>query len=270
MIHTLLTRTLAVFDIESTGLNRKMDRIIDLAIVFIHPDGNRTVRTWRVNPEQAIPPDSTEVHGITDEDVKDAPRFSAIAAEVAHALEDCDLGGFNILRFDIPMLQEEFARAGVPFSMDGRRVVDMQRIYHMKEPRDLSAALQFYCAATHEGAHGALSDVEASIQVLEGQLKRYPDLPTSMDELDQLCNPKDASWADSTGKLKWVGKELVINFGQKMGMRIHDLLKSEQGYLQWILNRDFPDDTKWIIREALNGRFPDPPSAPKTEDPNSD
>jgi DNA polymerase-3 subunit epsilon len=259
MIHQLLEKPLAVFDIESTGLNRKMDRIIDLAIVFIHPDGNRTTRTWRVNPEQAIPPGATAVHGITDEDVKDAPRFSAIAAEVAHELEDCDLGGFNILRFDIPMLQEEFLRAGVPFSMDGRRVVDMQRIYHMKEPRDLSAALQFYCESAHVGAHGALSDVEASIQVFEAQLKRYADLPASMDELDRLCNPKDASWADSTGKLKWVGKELVINFGQKTGSRLHDLLKSDQGYLQWMLKRDFPDDTKWIIREALNGRMPDPP-----------
>ncbi len=261
MIHQLLEKPLAVFDIESTGLNRKTDRIIDLAIVFIHPDGTRTTRTWRVNPEQAIPPGATEVHGITDEDVKDAPRFSAIAAEVAHALENCDLGGFNILRFDIPLLQEEFLRAGVSFSMDGRRVVDMQRIYHMKEPRDLSAALHFYCNATHDGAHGALSDVEASIHVLEAQLKRYADLPASMDELDRLCNPKDASWADSTGKLKWVGKELVINFGQKMGTRLHDLLKSDQGYLQWMLKRDFPDDTKCIIREALNGRMPDPPRA---------
>lgn len=261
MITKLLQKPLAVFDIESTGLNKKIDRIIDLAVVLLQPDGSRITRIWRVNPGQPIPPGATTVHGITDDDVRDAPPFAEVAKEVAELLTDHDLGGFNILYYDIPLLQEEFQRVGMTFSIEGRRIVDMQRIFHIKEPRTLSAALKFYCDTEHTDAHSALSDVEASIQVLNGQLERYPDLPATMDGLDQLCNPKDPDWADVEGKLKWSGKELIINFGQKQGMRLHDLVKSEPSYLRWILDKDFHEDTKRIVRDALDGRLPQRPNA---------
>ncbi len=259
MITDILTKPLAVFDIESTGLNRKTDRIIDLAIICLHPGGKRTSHTFRVNPGQPIPAEAAAVHGITDDDVKDAPAFRAVAAEVADVLADCDLAGFNVLRFDIPLLQEEFKRAGVPFTMEGRRVLDAQRIYHIKEPRDLSAALQFYCEQPHAGAHGALEDVEATVQVMEAQLERYADLPRDLAALDAMCNPKDPSWADETGKVRWLDGQLVLNFGQKQNQPLRDLVANERSYLEWMLRKDFPDDTKELIRNALNDQYPPVP-----------
>lgn len=256
MIASILDRPLAVFDIESTGLNKKTDRIIDLAIVRIHPDGSQDAHTFRVNPERPIPADSTAVHGITDDDVKDAPTFREVAAEVAALLQDCDFAGFNVLRYDAPLLIEEFTRVGVPFSLEGRRILDAQRIFHRKEPRDLTAALQFYCGETHGGAHGAMEDVMATVQVLDAQFEKYDDLPRNMDELDQFCNPRDPSWADSTGKIKWIDGELAINFGQKQGARLKALVQTDRSYLEWILKKDFDEDTKELVRNALNNQYP--------------
>lgn len=262
MIHSILTRPLAVFDIESTGLNKKTDRIIDLAIVRIHPDGTQDARTFRVNPEMPIPAESTAVHGIQDADVADAPTFRQIAADVVALLADCDLAGFNVLRYDVPLLQEEFNRVGVPFSMEGRRILDAQRIFHRKEPRDLTAALQYYCDKDHPGAHGAMADVEATVDVLVAQLARYDDLPQDMDGLNDYCNPRDPSFCDSTGKFKWQSGEIVCNFGAKQGMKLRELVYNEPGYLDWILKKDFPDDTKDLVRNALSNRYPDPPPPP--------
>jgi DNA polymerase-3 subunit epsilon len=252
-------RPIAFFDIESTGTNIRTDRIVDLAIVKAMPDGTRETHTFRVNPGIPIPPEASRVHGIYDDDVKDCPTFKSIAKSVAALLEGCDLGGYNILRFDIPMLVEEFNRAEVPFSLDGRRIVDAQRIFHQREPRDLTAALFFYTGKKHEGAHGALDDVLATIEVLEGQFQRYADLPKSIDELSEYCNPKKPGWADSTGKLKWVGGELIINFGSKQGAKLRDLARMEPGYLRWMMEKNFPRDTTELVANALKGKFPDPP-----------
>lgn len=257
MMKIQLDRPLAVFDIESTGLNRQTDRIIDLAIIKLMPDGSREQKTYRVNPGIPIPAESSAIHGITDDDVKDCPAFEAVAQQVADFIGDADLGGFNIIHFDIPMLLAEFARAGIAFSIDDRRTIDSQRIFHRKEPRDLSAALQFYCGRDHEGAHSAFDDVEATIDVLNGQFERYEDLPTSPDELDEFCNPRDPNWIDRTGRLKWnENDEPVINFGKNANRRLKDLALLEGGFLKWILKSDFPLDTKEIIRDALNGKFP--------------
>ncbi len=261
MIHEILQRPLAVFDIESTGLNKKTDRIIDLAIVRIHPDGTQDAHSFRVNPERPIPKDSTEVHGITDDDVKDAPTFKEVAPQVVTLLDPCDFSGFNVLRYDAPLLLEEFARVGVPFSMEGRRILDAQRIFHIKEPRDLSAALTFYCGEMHLGAHGALDDVLATVRVLDAQFERYEDLPKDMDALDALCNPRDPRWADASGKIKWQDGDLVVNFGQQQGQPLRTLAAKNAGYLEWILRSDFPDDTKDLVRNAMSNRYPDPPSA---------
>jgi DNA polymerase III subunit epsilon len=262
MLKLKLDRPLAVFDIESTGTNRRADRIIDLAIVKIWPDGHSEAHTFRVNPQMPIPPDSTEIHGITDADVKDAPPFAQMARRVAEVLQDCDLAGFNISGFDVPVLCEEFARAGVPFDTDSRRILDAQRIFHKKVPRDLPAALSYYCGEMHLAAHDAMEDVAATLRVIEGQMQRYPDLPRDMDGLDAFCNPRDPKWVDRTGKLKWTDGEAVINFGKKQGQKLRDVARDEPSFLQWMLKSDFPRDTLDLVQGALKGKFPSPPAKP--------
>ena len=228
-------RPLAFFDIESTGTNVRADRIIDLAVVKLHPDGRREEHTFRVNPERPIPVEASAVHGIYDKDVKDCPTFKQVASKVATVF--------------------------VPFIAEGRRVVDPQRIFHQREPRDLTAALRFYCGELHLGAHGALDDVLATIQVLEGQFGKYADLPQDIEALNDYCNPRDPSWADQTGKLKWVAGELTINFGAKQGQKLRELAQSDTGYLRWILQKNFPRDTTEIVSNALKGKFPPAPAA---------
>lgn len=256
-----LDRPLAFFDIEATGISPRADRIIDLAIVTLNPDGTRVTNTFRVNPEMHIPEDSTRIHGITDEDVEGSPTFREIAAEINSVLEGCDLGGYNIVRFDIPMLVEEFTRAGIKFEVDSRRLIDAQRIFHQKEPRDLSAALSFYCGETHMGAHGAEADVLATINVLEGQFTKYPDLPGEMDALHDFCNPRDPSWVDSQGRLKWSGGEVALNFGKKKGQLLRRIVEEDQGFIKWMLRSDFPADTRQIVQDAMHGIWPDAPKS---------
>lgn len=254
-----LDRPLAVFDIEATGTNKRFDRIIDLAILKIFPDGRQETHTFRVNPEMPIPPEATEIHGITDADVKGCPTFKDIAREVAGVLEGCDLAGYNISGYDIPLLCEEFARAEVPFDADSCRVVDVQRIFHKKVPRDLPAALAYYCNEMHLDAHAALGDVLATFKVLQAQMERYKDLPRDVDGLDAFCNPRDPAWVDRTGRLKWADGEVAINFGKKQGQKLRDLVRDEQSFLNWMLKSDFPRDTLEIVRNAMSGKYPAKP-----------
>jgi len=256
-----LDRPLAIFDIESTGTNRKLDRIIDLAILKILPDGKTETHTFRCNPGMPIPPEASAVHGIFDADVKDAPPFAQKVREIAAVLETCDLAGFNILGFDIPVLCEEFARAGMEFSVEGRRILDAQRIFHRKVPRDLPAALQYYCGEMHLDAHDAMEDVNATLRVIQGQLSMYPDLPRTMDEMDAYCNPRDPSWVDRTGKFRWAGEDIVVNFGKKQGEKLKNVVREEPSFLNWMLRSDFPRDTQDIIRNALNGKYPPKPGS---------
>ncbi|MEM7394562.1 MAG: 3'-5' exonuclease [Verrucomicrobiota bacterium] len=252
-----LTRPLAFFDIESTGPNRKTDRIIDLAIVKLMPDGTRESHNFRVNPLIPISEESIQIHGIRDEDVKDAPTFKDVAQDVLTCLDDCDLAGYNIHYFDIPVLEEEFQRIGARFETEGRLVIDAQRIYHKMEPRDLTAALKYYCGEEHEGAHGAMADTEATIKVLEGQLEMYEDVPTDMNELNRFCSLAKPDWIDQQGRLKWNSQnEAVINFGRKQDKLLTDLAVRERGFLEWIVKGDFPKDTREICQRALNGVFP--------------
>ena len=246
-----LERPLAVFDIESTGINRSLDRIIDLSILKIDPSGDKKFHNFRVNPGIPIPPETTAIHGIRDEDVKDAPLFKELAGEILAVLDNCDLAGFNAIYFDIPLLEEEFIRAGHYFNSRSRYFLDAQKIFHKKEPRDLSAALQFYCDKDHSGAHQAQDDVQATFEVIEAQLRRYDDLPNSMAELHAYCNPRQPNWVDRTGKLKWDKKDVVINFGKKQGQSVKQLALTDPGFLKWILKNDFPRDTKDIVRHIL-------------------
>ncbi len=256
-----IDRPLVFFDIESTGINVKTDRIIDLGIVRILPRHQREAFSFRVHPGMPIPRESSEVHGITDEDVEHCPPFSEVAERVRELFTDVDLAGFNILRFDIPLLEMECNRAGSPLDLREARVVDAQRIFHIKEPRDLSAALKFYCGEFHLDAHGAMGDVDATIRVLDGQLERYGDLPRSVDGLHELCDTRKPDWVDRSGKLRWANGDILINFGKNKGQSLKTLVREDPGFLSWMLRSDFPPDTQDLIRNAMSGRFPDPPQA---------
>lgn len=254
-------RPLAVFDIESTGTSPRADRIIDLAVAKIHPDGKREWRTWRVNPGVPIPEEAARIHGIRDEDVADCPPFAQVAAEVGAFLEGCDLAGYNIVRFDVPLLQEEFGRAGVTYDIENVRLIDAQRIFHRKEPRDLTAALAFYRGEMHLDAHGAESDVAATISVLEGEFARYSDLPRDPDELHEFCNPRKPGWVDRTGRLKWVNRQVAINFGRRKGELLRDIVRNDPNYIKWMLRSDFPKDVRKIVSDAVDGTWPKPPES---------
>lgn len=255
-----LDRPLVVFDIEATGLNKRTDRIVALALVRYEPIGTAEQVHYLLNPGVPIPEETTAIHGITDEDVKDAPTFAEMAEVIARHFEGADLAGYNILGYDIQMLTEEFARANRPFSIEGRRILDAQRVFFRNEPRDLSAALRYYCGDDHENSHDALGDVLATIRVLGGQFQRYPELPEGMDGLNDYCDPRDPSWADRTGRLKWAKGEVVFNFGKFQGQSLRDTVVDDPNFVNWLLRSDFPDDTKQMVRDAVNGKFPDPPA----------
>ncbi len=266
-----LDRPLAVIDIESTGINPRLDRIIDLAVIKLHPDGRRETFAFRCHPQRPIPPEATAIHRITDADVAGCPSFQEQAPAVIAALEGCDLAGFGVARFDLPLLAEECARAGFVFNADAVRVLDAQRIYHKQEPRDLTAAVAFYCGGEHVGAHGAEADALAALNVLEAQLAKYPELPRTADALHAYCNPpRHPAWADRNGRLKWVAGELVINFGaQCFGRKLRDLARDNTSFLKWMLKGDFPSDTKQLVADALEGRFPAPPATGDTTAPDA-
>jgi len=254
-----LDRPLAVFDIESTGLNPRTDRIVELAVLRLEPGGARSSRTWLLNPGMPIPLESVAIHGITDEMVRDAPSFADRADEILAFFRGCDLGGFGLSKLDIPILEEEFSRCGMFFNAAGRRLFDALRIYHRREPRDLAAALRFFCGEELEGAHGAEADAAAALRVLEGEFARYPDLPTDPDALDRELNPRDPFNVDREGRLRWVNREATVNFGKKKGKTLRELAEADPGFLRWIVKGDFPLDTRRIASDALAGRFPECP-----------
>ena len=255
-----LVRPLVVFDIESTGVSPRKDRIIELAAIKLMPNGEEISKCWLMNPGVPIPPETTAIHGISDEIVKDCPTFSDKADEIFEFFRGCDLSGFNADRFDIPCLEEEFARVGMAFAPSARKHVDVQRIYHKKEPRDLSAAVRFYLGRNHDGAHGAEADTRATLEVLKAQMAKYTDLPETVDEMDEYLVPHDPMNADRAGTLRWKDGELTINFGKKKGESLKKLLLNEPNYLKWILKGDFDTEVRMIIKDLLdNGRLPPAP-----------
>jgi len=256
-----LTRPLVFFDLEATGISALHDRIVQISVAKLHPDGHQEVKTRLVNPQMPIPPESTEIHGITDADVAEAPPFRAMAKSFLDFLGDCDLAGFNIIQFDIPMLIEEFRRAGLEFAVRDRKIIDAYQIFRKREPRTLVAALQFYCQEEHLNAHDSEADVLATMKVLEGQLHRYEDLPTAVDELDRQFNPFRHKYVDWEGKLRWEKGEVIIGFGKKIGTKLSTLVEQEPSFLEWILRADFSPDVKAIVADAFEGRYPTPPEA---------
>jgi len=233
----------------------------------VHPDGHRESADWLVNPGMPIPIDSTAVHGITDEHVLNCPTFGDIAKEIDAFFRGCDLGGYNHTRFDIPLLTEEFLRVGISFEIESRRIIDAQRIFHKRELRDLTAAVKLYCGEVFADAHGAVADTEATLRVLEGQFRKYPDLPRDPDELDRMINERDPFCPDRAGRLRWVDGEMTINFGKKQGAKVRDLVQEDPNFLKWILRSDFPRDTQDLIRNATEGRWPTPPAVTPSSQP---
>ena len=254
-----LDRALCVFDIESTGTNPRADRIIELAMIRLKPDGAEDAKSWLVNPGVPIPEETTAIHGITNADVAACPAFSDVAENIRAFVGNSDFGGFNISRFDLPLLVEEFIRTGNPLDISRRRVIDAQRIFHLREPRNLSAALKFFCGREHTEAHGAEADARATVEVIRGEFERYPDLPRDMAAIDELCNPRDPFDADRAGRFRWVENELILNFGKKKGTPVRVLLREDPGFLWWIVKNDFPADTRRIAEGLLKGVFPEPP-----------
>jgi len=252
-----LKRPLAIFDLETTGVVPETDRIVEIAILRMSPDRTRTGYRKLVNPQIPIPPEATELHGISDTDVRDEKTFPEIANEVAEFMQDCDLAGFNVIAFDLRLLTAEFKRAGVEFSVDGRSIIDPQRIFHIREPRDLSAAARFYLGAEHGEAHSAAGDVEVTWNVLQAQLERYPDLPRDAAALHDICNTAGSRYVDPDRKFEWRYGKAAFAFGMHRGKLLEDIAKESPDYLRWMCDGQFPAEAKKIAREALEGTFPE-------------
>ena len=252
----VLERPLVFFDIESTGTNPYRDRIVEIAVIKVMPDGSRQEVVRRINPSMPIPAGASAVHGIYDDDVKDAPTFDVVAQNLYNYLENCDLAGYNIVKFDVPMLQEEFKRCGLTLSMQNRKLIDVFNIFCRLYPRNLTAAYKFFCGGDLEDAHSALADTDATVAVLLGQLAKHPELPREMAGLAEFSAARDADFIDSEGRLKFSGDEAVVNFGKNSGRRLKDLAVEDPGFLRWMLRSDFSEEVKAVIQKALQGEFP--------------
>ncbi len=246
-----LKRPLAFIDLETTGVNLSTDRIIEIAIIKVLPDESRQVKRKLINPQMAIPKASSDIHGITDDMVKDAPTFKQVGNEIKQFLENCDLGGYNSNRFDIPMLMEEFLRADMDVDLSNRRMVDVQHIFYTMEPRTLSAAYKFYCQKELVNAHSAEADVNATIDVLLSQVQRYNNLGNSVDSI--LGAIGEDKIVDYARRFIFDDKGVeVFNFGKYKGRPVADVLRSEPQYYDWMMKGDFPLHTKQKLTEILN------------------
>ena len=252
-----LKNPLVFFDLETTGINITRDRIVEISLLKVHPNGKEESKTRRINPEMPIPPESTAIHGITDEDIKDCPTFKQVAKSLAEMLEGCDMAGFNSSRFDVPMITEEFLRAGVDFDTSKRKFVDVQIIFHKKEQRTLEAAYAFYCDKQLENAHSAEADVIATYEVLKSQLDKYNDLENDVNFLSREYSSFNNN-VDLAGRIIYNDKGVeVFNFGKHRGKSVTEVLKNEPSYYSWMMDGDFPLNTKQVLTKLrlkdLNG-----------------
>jgi len=243
-----LKRPIVFFDLETTGINVSSDRIVELSLLKISPNGKEQWMTIRINPEMPIPPKATEIHGISDEDVAGEPTFREVAKTLAHFLGGCDLAGYNSIKFDIPLLAEEFLRTDTDFNFSKRKYVDVQVIFHKKEQRTLAAAYQFYCNKELKDAHSSKADTSATFEVLKAQLDRYEDLENDIEKLADFSSYND--YVDFAGRiiLDENGVE-IFNFGKHKGKPVEKILKEEPSYYSWMMNGDFPLYTKRVLTE---------------------
>ena len=241
-----LRNPLVFFDLETTGVNITKDRIVELSYIKVMPNGTEIKKTIRVNPEMHIPESATALHHITDEDVKDKPTFKEIAKSLANDFEGCDFAGFNSNRFDIPLLMEEFLRVGFNFDISKRKFIDIQTIFHKMEQRTLTAAYKFYCNKDLDNAHSANADTEATYEVLQAQLERYPNLVNDVDFLSKFSSQNRN--VDLAGRIVLNDDNVeVFNFGKYKGQPVADVLKKDTGYFGWIMQGDFPQNTKNVL-----------------------
>ncbi|WP_283643261.1 3'-5' exonuclease [Croceibacter atlanticus] len=241
-----LTKPICFFDLETTGVNVAKDKIVEISILKVFPNGNKESKTWLVNPERPIPAETTAVHGITDEKVANEPTFKELSSSIYEMIKGCDLGGFNSNRFDIPLLAEELLRADIDFDMKNSSAVDVQTIFHKMEQRTLVAAYKFYCDKDLTDAHSAAADTEATYEVLKAQLDKYPDLQNDTKWLAEFSSRK--RFADFAGFIAYNkdGSE-TFSFGKHKGKLVEDVLENEPGYFGWIQNADFPLYTKKVL-----------------------
>ena len=241
-----LKTPIVFFDLETTGVNITSDRIVEISYLKVFPNGNEVSRTMRINPEMHIPEQASEVHGIYDDDVKDCPTFKQVAKDVAHDFEGADIAGFNSNRFDVPLLAEEFLRAGVDLDMTRRKFIDVQVIFHKMEQRTLSAAVKFYCGKELEGAHSADADTRATYEVLQAQLDRYDELQNDIAWLSEFSS--HTRNVDFAGRIVYDDKGVeVFNFGKYKGIPVVEVLRRDPGYYSWIMQGDFSLNTKQVL-----------------------
>lgn len=249
-----LNKPLVVFDLETTGINTSKDRIVELYMIKVQTDGSRTDLFQRFNPGIPIPPEITAIHGISDLDVKDEPSFESKAHELNAFLQNCDFAGFNSNKFDFPMLVEEFYRAGIDFEVSKRKFIDAQKIFHVMEPRNLSAAYKFYCQKELDNAHSAKADTEATWEIIQSQLERYQELEPNIEFLHKFSG--QSNLVDLAGRLIYNDKqEVIFNFGKHRGKKVSEVFRTDLGYYDWMMNGDFPNQTKKVLTQLKLSEF---------------
>lgn len=252
-----LTKPLVILDLETTGTWIEKDRIIEIGMIRLSPSGEKKTYLKRVNPLMPIPPAVCKLTGITDADVKDAPVFKSIAKEVVDFIGEADLGGFNVDKFDIPLLERELTEAQAQFGFAGRSVYDAQKVFHLNEKRDLTAAYAFYCGKPLAGAHSALADTEAALEVLVAQVERYGGGDLSIEVVGRFNYRELTEFYDAERKFRWWNGELYMMFGKYAKKEsLREVARKDPGYLEWMLSRDFSEEVKELISGALRGRFP--------------
>ncbi|MEI8279721.1 MAG: 3'-5' exonuclease [Bacteroidota bacterium] len=250
MAQLSLKRPIVFFDLETTGTDPAKDKIVEIALVKIHPDGKKENYVKRVNPGIPIPAATTAIHGISDADVKDAPTFKQIAHTLYDWMKGCDLGGYNSSKFDLPLLAEEFLRLDIHVDFTERNMIDVQQIFFKMESRSLSAAYAFYCQKALENAHSAEADINATIEVLEAQLERYPDLQNNVKALNDFTGGEE--YVDFARRIIMKDGHPVFNFGKHKGVKVEDVFNKEPQYYDWMMQADFTLHTKQKISEILN------------------
>lgn len=249
-----LSKPICFFDLETTGTDITKDRIVEISVLKVYPNGNSESKTWLVNPTIPIPKGASDVHGITDERVANEPTFKELAKTIHNMIKDSDLAGYNSDRFDIPLLAEEMLRAEVDFDLGNRVTVDVQTIFHKMEQRTLSAAYKFYCGKTLDNAHSAQADTNATYEILKSQLDRYPELENNIKTLSEFTTRKQA--VDFAGFIVLNDKnEEIFTFGKHKGRKVEDILEEEPGYFGWVLNADFPLYTKKVLTAIKLKKF---------------
>lgn len=256
-----LNKPLIIFDIESTGVSVGQDKIIEICLYKVFPDGNTEIKTYRINPERPIPEETTKIHGIKDDDVKDKPTFKQLSGEINAFIGNSDLAGYNSNKFDVPILVEEFLKAGVDFDISNRKFVDVMNIFHKMEPRTLKGAYKFYCGKDLINAHSAEADTTATYEILLAQLKMYDGVEYEdregnkstpvINDIKALHDfTRNSKWVDMVGHLVYNdNNQECINFGKHKGRIAAEIFKAEPSYFSWMMNADFPMSTKKIITE---------------------